>query len=75
MWKNIVDNILNSATKIVLIILTVSLCLLVAFGKVTEDAFIPLVWVVYWFYFKQSSTNSGNDLNSKKRSWVKQTEI
>ena len=60
-------NILNSATKLVLLILAVSLCVLAFLGKVSEEAFISLVGVVFWFYFTGSSTNSASDMSKDKR--------
>ena len=63
MLKDFVRNILNSATKIVLLLLAISLCIFVWMWKISEEAFIPIVGTVFWFYFGWSKTNANTDLD------------
>jgi len=64
MIKEFVSNILNSATKIVLLILTLALCLLTWLWIVSEDSFIPIISMVFGSYFKGTTTNANNDLSN-----------
>ena len=43
--------ILSSATKIVLLLVTITLCVWLFMDKVDVQAFIWMVWLVFGFYF------------------------
>ena len=64
MRKSFVSNILNSATKLVLLIITIALCILTWFGKVDWDSFIVISSMVFTFYFSGTTTNAKQDLSS-----------
>ena len=53
--------ILKSATKIVLLLVTVTLCVWLFMDKVDVQAFIWMVWLVFGFYFN-SKPNLKEDL-------------
>ena len=63
MWKNFVNNILNSATKLVLLTMTIALCVLTRFGIVDWWEFIIICSMVFSFYFKGTTTTADKDLN------------
>jgi len=66
MRKSFVSNILNSATKLVLLIITIALCVLIWFGKVDGDSFIVISSMVFTFYFSWTTTNAKQDLSNNK---------
>ncbi len=43
--------ILSSATKVVLLLVTITLCVWLFMDKVDVQAFIWMVWLVFGFYF------------------------
>lgn len=61
--------LLKSAKKVVLLMFSLTLCIGVGFGKISNEAFISLAGVVLWFYFwinkdkeKQSDLSSTKNL-------------
>ena len=43
--------IIKSATKIVLLLITLTLCVWLFVDKIDVQAFIGMAWLVFWFYF------------------------
>ena len=62
MLKWFVNNILNSATKIVLLMLTFSLCVYLWLWIVSEETFKWALYFVFWYYFGAKWTWVAKDL-------------
>lgn len=69
MRKQFVPKVLQSATKIVLLILTVSLVVLTFYWIVGGDMFMTICVMVFSFYFKDSTTTAKKDLDENDKQW------
>jgi len=62
-------NILNSATKIVLLLIIITMCVLTLIKIVDAKDFMNVVSVVVAFYFWQKTANT--DMNDAMVAWIK----